>query len=232
VVTDEIVTPLDLISAGEYVILQISDTGTGIPDEIKYKIFEPFFTTKPSERGTGLGLSTVYSILRQNGGSVVVESDSETGTIFTIYLPRATGSVISEVKPSENVNMPRGTESILFVEDDDIVRESVSRTLRSVGYSINCKNNATEALVEWRSSPNRYDLLVTDLVMPEMNGYELVVRLQRQEPDIKALIISGYTDNRIITQNINENRIPFLQKPFRYSTLTRKIRGLLDGVDD
>lgn len=211
---------------GEYVMMAVSDTGVGIPPEIKDRIFEPFFTTKEVGRGTGLGLSVVYGIVHQNEGLIVVESEPGRGTRFEIYLPAVQGPP-SEISAGAE-RFPRGgDETILLVEDEDIVREVAARILRTQGYTVLEAQNGTEALHMCEAHNGPLHLLLTDVVMPQMSGHELAERVQALRPGVRVLFTSGYSDTIMLRQSPEVQSI-FLQKPFAVRELLTKVREVLD----
>ncbi|WP_020472874.1 MASE1 domain-containing protein [Zavarzinella formosa] len=215
--------------AGEYVVLSVADTGDGIDDATKTLIFEPFFTTKEQGKGTGLGLATVYAIMQQSRGRITVESEIGRGTTFRLFWP-AEESPFSSFPPEKDqviVNLGDG-EVILVVEDDDSVRNLTSRVLRDRGYRVLEAGDGLEAmrLCERRGMP--VDLVVTDVVMPHMNGRELAGRLQRMWPHVPILFLSGYTNDAILRQHIREQSVVLLTKPFSAESLLNKVRELLD----
>ena len=216
------------IPQGSYVALQVSDSGHGISEDVLTRIFEPFFTTKEQGKGTGLGLSTVYGIVKQSGGYIYVDSELEKGTTFTVYLPRAdevAGIRESGADPDE---LPVGTETILLVEDELLVRQLVSRTLRASGYLVIEASNGSEALGIGDDYEGPIHLLVSDMVMPKMSGRELASRFAEWRPSMKTLFISGYTDNEISSQDVVDSGVSFLQKPFTPAQLASKVRQVLD----
>ena len=212
---------------GHYIMLAVSDTGYGMNAEIQQHIFEPFFTTKDKGKGTGLGLATVFGIVKQHKGNIWVYSEPGNGATFKIYLPRVEDTVqISGTTVLEPVSM-YGTETILVVEDEKMVRQLVCETLAAYGYQVVEAQSATDGLrlaTEAKSPPN---LLLTDVIMPEMNGRELYQKIAYIHPDIKVLYMSGYTDNAIVHHGILDKDINFLQKPFSVQSLTRKVKQVL-----
>jgi PAS domain S-box-containing protein len=214
------------IPAGRYATLSISDTGTGIDPETKKHLFEPFFTTKDAGRGTGLGLSTVFGIVRQSGGFVLFTSELGCGTTFTIYLPRIEAAV--QTPTFENLNVsPHGSETVLLVEDDPCVRGLNLEVLRSLGYQVIEAGSAAGAITAFRRS-GPINLLITDVIMPDMNGWQLAQQLLQERPQLRVLYVSGYPDD------INSNMLlargaAFLQKPFGRHALATRIRQLLDA---
>ena len=215
---------------GAYVLLAVSDTGTGMDEETKSRIFEPFFTTKGPDHGTGLGLATVYGIVQQSGGAIQVYSDLGRGTTFKIYLPRATG-VAETFRGTESLDQaPRGTETVLLAEDQDFVAAVVRGTLQSCGYQVLEARNGEEALRMWDEHGSAIDLIITDVVMPIMNGPEFVRRARETASKIKVVFMSGYTEHGFSAQGEMASGDGFLQKPFAPSALARKVREVLDGA--
>jgi PAS domain S-box-containing protein len=213
--------------AGAYVALSIADSGPGIPEHLRARIFEPFFTTKDQDRGTGLGLSTVYGIVKQSGGHIVLDSEVGRGSTFTIYLPR-TMDVSTAATPVRKAESKRGDETILLFEDDEMVRTLAVRALRSVGFGVIEAKNGEEALEQVRQHGADIDLVLTDVIMPGMNGRELIETIGRTNPGVPYLFMSGYTDDVISQHGIAPEDARFLEKPFTPSTLTRRIRQVLD----
>ena len=218
------------LSVGEYVLLQVSDTGVGMPEEVKAQIFEPFFTTKEPGKGSGLGLSTCYGIVAQNRGRIEAHSEEGQGTTFKIYLPRSD----SEVEPSQpindGVNLPLGTETILLAEDEPLVRTMVSRVLRGQGYNVVEAAEGEEALrLAGNSSNGSINLLLADVVMPKLGGIALAKQVCAMFPETKVLLVSGYTKDTIRQQNGAQPDIPFLEKPFSPPALAIKVREVLDA---
>jgi signal transduction histidine kinase len=215
------------VTPGRYVMLSITDSGVGIQQEIKEKIFEPFFTTK--EKGTGLGLSTVYGIVKQSGGNIWVYSEAGHGTIFKIYLPRVEEELDILRGRKETDSLPRGSETVLLVEDEQSVRSLANRILRLQGYTLLEAANGEEALrVAQEHAGEKIHLLFTDVVMPHLGGKELADQLKVLRPDIKVLYTSGYTDNAIVHQGVLEPGTYILQKPFSPQSLSQKVREVLD----
>lgn len=217
------------VEPGPYVMLAISDTGHGMDSETRERIFEPFFTTKDKEKGTGLGLSMVYGIVQQSGGHIWVYSEPGEGTTFKIYLPRAA----DDTRPAEESVIQhsslQGTETVLLVEDDDLVRGLARRVLTKNGYQVLEARNAGEALLLCERHQGAIDLMVSDVIMPQMNGPELVQRLTRVKPEMRVLYMSGYTDNAILHRHVLSPATAFLQKPFTPEDLARKVREVLEA---
>lgn len=214
--------------SGWYIIINISDTGVGMDADIKKHIFEPFFTTKEKGRGTGLGLSTVYGIIKQSGGNIIVDSEPGNGTTFKIYLPALDQTQPQLTEPTDTQLNLKGDETIFVVEDEDAVRALVCRTLSSYGYNIKESANPAEALERLKSSDLKIDLLLTDMIMPNLSGKQLAEKALKQRPKLKILYMSGYTDEVIIHQGIQGKRTSFIHKPFTNNELLRQIRQILD----
>lgn len=218
------------IPPGSYSLLTISDTGTGIAPEAQAHIFEPFFTTKDSDKGTGLGLPTVYGIITQSDGHIRLFSDTGRGATFQIYLPQ-----VAAPPPSEGAfTQPRpvslqGSETILLVEDEELVREVTSRILERYGYTVLPAKDGPEALRLAEGCSGSLHLLLTDVTMPGMNGRELAEHLVARHPQLKVLYMSGYTEIAIGDQGILNPAINFLQKPFKHLDLALKMREVLDA---
>jgi len=214
---------------GKYVVISVSDTGVGMDHETLEKVFEPFFTTKGPERGTGLGCSTVFGIVKQNGGGVQVTSEPEQGSTFTLYWPAAEGAPVTEKATRKTPAKPaRGKETILVVEDDPDILKFVSQTLESFGYTVYSAGNGEEALAFVRNQKPALDLLFTDVIMPKMGGEELAETLTRELPQLKIIFSSGYTDKHITRDGILGPNIHFLQKPYGLKALSLKVREVLD----
>ena len=214
---------------GLYVMLAMSDSGSGMDAETKSRIFEPFFTTKELGKGTGLGLATVYGIVKQSGGNIWIYSEPGQGTTFKIYLPRVVGdveSIKSEALPA--LHLP-GSETILVVEDNDNLREVICKTLGKQGYVVLEAANGKDALQIFDNRTWPIDLLLVDVVLPQMSGAEVVKRLQEFDPNLKVLYMSGYTNNAIVHHGVLDTDVAFLQKPFKGTALLLKIRDVLDS---
>ncbi len=209
----------------ELVLLCVSDTGEGMDDNTRDHLFEPFFTTKPEGKGTGLGLSTVYGIVQQSGATINVDTAPGQGTTFRIYFPK-TDADLSGVEAGPVAQ--HGTERLLLVEDDKSVRELAGRIFRKRGYKVSVAADATEALRAFAAAPDQIDVVVTDLIMPGMSGRELVQALHQIRPGLKALYISGYTEDEIVRRGLHDPAVAFLQKPFTADLLVSRVRALLD----
>jgi signal transduction histidine kinase len=215
---------------GRYVLLAVSDTGHGMDADTQARIFEPFFTTKELGKGTGLGLSTVFGIVKQSGGHIWVYSEPEQGTTFKIYLPRVDEDVSVAGGEIEAGSSLKGSETILLVEDDEMVREFARAALQSYGYAVLPAGGAADALEFSKQHTGLINLLVTDLVMPGITGTKLSEHLTALRAEMKVLYVSGYTDNAIVHHGILDPATAFLQKPFTPDALARKVREVLEST--
>src|ERR1700674_2045504 len=212
---------------GDYVVLSVTDTGAGMDEETKAHIFEPFFTTKGPGKGTGLVLATVYGIVRQTGGAIFVESELGKGSTFRIYLPLERGPVDFTRTHVPPLDKSDNFETVLVVEDEEIVRDLVCDVLEEQGYNVLCAADGVEALKLGAKFDGIIHLLVTDVIMPNMNGHELAAKLSSVRPEMKILYVSGYSDNDIGDHGVLDPRFELLQKPFTPQTLARKIHGVI-----
>ena len=217
------------LTPGRYVRLSVSDNGVGMSQEIIEKAFEPFFTTKETGKGTGLGLATVYGIVKQSGGNIQVYSEPGFGTTFNIYLPRVEENLDALDLREESDLSPKGSETVLLVEDESSVRNLAYRILCQQGYTVLEAANGDEALrIAQESNGKEIDLLLTDVVMPRMSGKDLADRLKTLKPELKVLFTSGYTDDAIVHHGVLNPGTHFLHKPFSPKALSLKVREVLD----
>jgi PAS domain S-box-containing protein len=226
----EYVSRFPELTAGEYVMLAVTDTGRGMSEKVKAHAFEPFFTTKDIGQGTGLGLSTCYGIIKQSGGHISVYSEPGRGTTFKIYLPQAEPPPKIPLAHLDASDLRRGTETILLVEDDPALREMAATLLRRLGYTVLEAANGIEALsLKQQRDVGHVDLLFTDVVMPHMSGKELSDRVRALYPHTRILFTSAYTENAIVHQGVLDKGVALLQKPFTPSALALKVRETLDA---
>jgi len=216
------------LAPGKYVVLTVSDDGCGMDEKTKARIFEPFFTTKEKGRGTGLGLSTVYGIVKQSGGNVWVYSEPGAGTVFKVFLPQFKQECETSTKPLIDLVVPRGSETILLVEDEDVVRGLARQILEQAGYHVLDARGGDEAIRLGRELGGPIDLLLTDVVMPETSGREVAKRLNKLRPATRVLYMSGYTDDAIVHHGVLDSDVEFIQKPFTPIALAQKVREVLD----
>jgi CheY-like chemotaxis protein len=217
------------VTPGQYVMLAITDTGSGMPPEVREHAFEPFFTTKPVGAGSGLGLSMIYGFVKQSSGHVTIYSEEGEGTTIKLYLPRSTETEVAERKPeTDEVPVARG-ETVLVVEDDPELRTLEVTLLRNLGYQVMEARTGVAAL-EQLGSTTRVNLLLTDVVLPGgMNGRELATEAERRAPGLQVLFMSGYTEDAIVHHGRLDADAELLQKPFRRADLARAVRSVLDG---
>src|SRR5258706_10412582 len=210
-------------------MVHVNDTGCGMDQMIQARNFDPFFTTKQKGKGTGLGLSTVYGIVKQSGGNIWVYSEPGHGTTFKIYLPQwAIAPEKDEVRMAEPA-LPAGTETILLVEDEDVVRGLAQKILEQSGYKVLAASRGAEAIRFCLQRTEPIHLLLTDVVMPETSGKEVADRATELLPDLRVLFMSGYTDEAIVHHGVLDSHVEFIQKPFTPAALVRKVREVLDS---
>jgi two-component system, cell cycle sensor histidine kinase and response regulator CckA len=224
--SDDVLEKYTDVEPGDYVLLAVTDTGMGIATDVREQMFEPFFTTKERGKGTGLGLSTVFGIVKQSGGHVLVDSELGQGACFTICLPR-TKDAIPMAKRPQTEPAQRGTETLLVVEDESALREAICDFLRSFGYTLLTADSGQKALSIASQHAGIVDLLITDVVMPQMNGRELSQILGGIRPEMKTIFMSGYTDDAILQYGVRGEGVAFLQKPFKLDDLAHKVRDML-----
>jgi CheY-like chemotaxis protein len=213
---------------GNFVQLSVTDTGVGITEEQQEHVFEPFYTTKENAKGTGLGLATVYGIVKQSDGHIWVNSEVGVGSTFRIYLPRVFEAAPSQESTEPHERAPGGEETLLLVEDEEAVRNLTREILAACGYKVIAVENASEAL-EILNREMIVDLLLTDVVMPEMSGPQLAETAVEIRPGIKVLYMSGYTNDAVFRKGVTETDRNFIKKPFTYDSLAQKVRQMLDS---
>jgi CheY-like chemotaxis protein len=216
-------------------MLAVTDTGSGMTKEVQQRLFEPFYTTKGVGKGTGLGLATVHGIVKQCGGDVYVYSEIGHGTTFKVYFPRLAKADPIPTIPEHRATTPSGTETVLLAEDDEAIRTLGARVLGALGYNVLVARTGGEALRIVAEYKGKIDLIATDVVMPEMNGSQLVERVLEARPGIRVLFMSGYTDDEVMRRGVIDGQTAFLQKPFTPDLLAHRVRGVLDvpaPVDD
>jgi CheY-like chemotaxis protein len=213
---------------GKFISLSVRDSGCGMDTATLQRIFEPFFTTKSPGKGTGLGLATVYGIVKQSGGHIFAYSEPGKGTAFKIYFPPVAGSVAADT-PAPDEEAPRGSETILLVEDEEALREITREILEAAGYTVLEAAHGAAALHLSERHQGKISLLITDVVMPGLTGSELAVRLTAERADMKVLFMSGYTDDAVVLRGVLTKQMPFVQKPFTILQLARRVRAVLDA---
>jgi signal transduction histidine kinase/CheY-like chemotaxis protein len=219
---------LDPLRTGDHVVLSVTDTGVGVPHEMRAQLFEPFFTTKDVGKGTGLGLSTCYGIVKQAGGHITVGGEPGEGAVFTIYLPAVTAAAVEREPDELPADLPGGRETLLLVEDEPSLRRLAARVLDHLGYEVLTASDGEDALRVAGERDGCIDLVITDVVMPSMDGHDLARRLARQRPGTRVLYMSGYTDDAGVRASMADGTIDFLPKPFSPASLARKVREILD----
>jgi CheY-like chemotaxis protein len=219
------------VPAGEYVMLAVSDTGAGMDEPTRSRVFEPFFTTKEPGKGTGLGLATVYGIVKQSGGDIRLYSEVGAGTTFKIYLPRV-AEAVSAPDPGAGLaaTMPRGDETVLLVEDEPEVRDLAREILEGSGYHVLQACDAQDAVLMAERHAGPIHLLLTDVIMPRQSGRALVERLRPLRPEMQVLYMSGYTNEAIVRHGVLDPDTQFIQKPFTPAGLGHKVRAAIDGA--
>jgi signal transduction histidine kinase/ActR/RegA family two-component response regulator len=215
---------------GTYTVLSVTDTGTGMSEDVRSHAFEPFFTTKDAGKGTGLGLATAYGIVKQSDGYITVESEPGRGTTFRIYFPRAEGAAAASASGRHPVVAPRGAETILLVEDESSVRRLARKILESQGYNVLDAGSGEKALEIAHAHDGEIHLVATDVIMPGMNGRVLWDHVRPLRPEARVLFMSGYTDDAIARHGVLESDTAFLQKPFTSQELAAKVREVLDAA--
>lgn len=216
------------VRPGRYVLLAVTDTGWGMAPDVQARVFEPFFSNKPGGRSSGLGLSVVCGIVQQSGGSIDVESTPGVGSKFTLFLPAVRGGMPKSEAPSAPSKLVGGGETILLAEDEEPVRNITTRLLETLGYQVVEAENGQEALRLFGECGQKIDLLLTDVIMPDLSGREVAEALQTRKPNLPVIFQSGYTDDTIVSRGILREEVAFLKKPFTLDILARKIREVLD----
>ncbi len=216
------------VTPGEYVMLAVSDDGIGMAEDVRSRLFEPFFTTKPKDKGTGLGLATVYGAVKQNNGHIEVYSEPGEGTTFKVYFPRIEAKAESINRIVTFDDLPRGTETVLVVEDERLVRNIAAKVLDRQGYKVHCAESGIDALTLFKKENLTVDLLMTDIIMPKMNGKELADKLKAEHPSLTVLFTSGYTENVIAHHGVLDEGLNFIGKPYTPQALAKKVREVLD----
>jgi PAS domain S-box-containing protein len=215
------------LKPGSYVRLTVSDTGTGMEEDVMDKVFEPFFTTKPTGKGTGLGLSTVFGIIKQHNGHISIHSEMESGTTFRVFFPAESGSVAAKEDELE-ITVEKGTERILVVDDEHFVCDFIKDTLEPLGYKILTASNSDDAMKLSYKEKEPIDLLLTDIIMPGVDGRELARAMKKSRPEMKVIFMSGYTDDKIVSKGILKAGVDFLQKPLEPRRIAKRVRDILD----
>ena len=216
---------------GPHVVIAVSDTGHGMDAATQARVFEPFFTTKGPDAGTGMGLATVYGIVRQSGGSIYLYSEPGIGTTFKLYFPRTDQALTADAAAATaTAGRPNGTETVLLVEDDDAVRGYARRVLGDAGYTVLEADRGSSALDVAAATDGPIHLLLTDAVMPGFDGVELAERLLADRRDLRVVFVSGFTENIVIREGITVKTMHFLPKPYRGDELLRSVREILDRV--
>jgi CheY-like chemotaxis protein len=215
------------LEPGDYVMLEVRDTGVGMTDKVRAHLFEPFFTTKGPGKGTGLGLATCYGIARQSGGDIRVYSEPSQGTSFKVYLPRVDELPTPRTVSAEPAAVPTGRENLLLVEDEVAVRELLAQILRECGYKVLEASNGREGL-RLAEGGAPIDLIISDIIMPQMSGQHMVERIQSKYPRVRVLFTSGYADDALTTPSSLHPGFAFIEKPFSLKHLAQKVREILD----
>lgn len=217
------------VKPGMYTALTVTDTGKGMSTDVLEKIFEPFYTTKKRDKGTGLGLATVYGIVRQHNGHIYVYSEPEKGTTFKVYLPLTEEGIQKEEASKESHIMPLGDETLMIVDDDDAIRRLIKDTLEPLGYNVIEAGSGEDALAVMRRTEEKIDLVLTDLIMPGMNGQELIDILETEQSGIKSILMSGYTNDIVTERGDMKPGGNFVNKPLLPVALANKIRDVLEA---
>lgn len=229
VILDEDYVKPFAVAPGRYVKISVTDTGIGMDKATRERIFDPFFTTKEMGRGTGLGLASVYGIIKNHGGFINVYSEKGHGATFNIYLPASEKAVIDEKIPDGEIR--KGSETILFIDDEEMIIEIAEELLAQLGYTVLTARSGKEAIEIYGQQRKQIDIVVLDMVMPDMSGAMTFDRLKEMSPEVKVLLSSGYSIDGQATEILNRGCNGFIQKPFNLQTLSRKLRKILDEQD-
>jgi two-component system, cell cycle sensor histidine kinase and response regulator CckA len=217
------------VAAGRYATLSVTDTGVGMDEETQARLFEPFFTTKVPGKGTGLGLPTVYGVVQQSGGFVLVDTRLGAGSTFRVCLPNVNEPAEDPEGGSNRFETTTGTETVLVVEDEESVRQLVAAILERLGYAVLTARDGAEALETWRGQADRIDLVITDVVMPRLDGPAFVHAIRLTHPGTRVIYLSGYTEDAVTRHRMAVgDETPLLQKPFTSGALARMVRSVLD----
>jgi CheY-like chemotaxis protein len=226
-IDDELIKTHGYGKQGKYAFISVTDSGVGMDEETRQKIFEPFFTTKEVDKGTGLGLSVIYGIIKQHDGFIDVYSEPGKGTKFKIYLPQIKAG-IKEAAKTELFSVEKGTETVLVAEDNESVRRLIKDILQQYGYKVIEAGDGEEAIENYKEQEEEIDLLLLDVIMPKRNGKEVYEEIKGMKPDVKALFLSGYSEDLLQKKGVLEKGINFIFKPVAVNDLLRKVRGVLD----
>jgi CheY-like chemotaxis protein len=221
--------PTENLSAGDYVLILVRDTGHGMEREVQARIFEPFFTTKKQGQGTGLGLAMAYGVVQQSGGQIRLESRIGEGTTFHIYLPRVAGALAQPGLAMAAGNLPRGNETILLAEDENSVRELIGTYLQGLGYNVLAASNGAAGIALARSYTERIHLLLSDFVMPKLGGRELASEMRKVAPGLKVIFLSGYAGHAVTPKDLEMPDARFIAKPLSLEVLAKAVREVLDA---
>jgi CheY-like chemotaxis protein len=213
------------VAAGNYLALTVADTGHGMAPEVVERIFEPYFTTKEKDKGTGMGLAVVHGILKTYGGAVSVESEPGNGSVFTVYIPTGPKELKSEIEAPQI--LPTGNERILFVDDEPTLAEIGKKSLERLGYTVETRTSSIEALKHFQDSPDAFDLIITDMTMPQMTGEKLAIEIMKIRADIPIIVCSGYSDELTQDRTREIGICTFLMKPLVIRDLATAIRDVL-----
>jgi CheY-like chemotaxis protein len=219
--------PYELIP-GHYLKIAVSDSGTGMPQEVKKRIFEPFYTTKEVGKGTGMGLAAVYGTVKNHKGAINVYSEEGHGSVFNIYLPLAEQPAEKEFT-EQKVIQAKGTPMVLLVDDEELVRNTAQEMLKGLGYRVTCCKDGKQAVDYYKKSWEKIDIVILDMIMPGLNGYDTFMAMRDINQDIKAIISSGFSDDEEMQKSLKEGVIVAIQKPFRISKLSQILTDVLDN---